>query len=84
MDRIEAYSILNSELNVFANYSINELTKMVGESIESDFTTEKGTSYSLSFAVQKNEKGIISVQGSIHDKNSFKFELLEESLTLNS
>ncbi len=83
MDRIEAYSILNSELNVFANYSVNELTKMVGESIESNFTTEEGTSYSLNFTVQKNEKGIISVQGSIQDNNPYKFELLEESLTLN-
>ena len=84
MDSIEAYSILNSELNVFTNYSTNELTEMIGEIIEFDFKTVEGALYSLTFAVQKNEKGIISVKGSISNNNPHKFELLEELLTINS
>tara|TARA_R110000868_G_scaffold273797_1_gene533010 strand:- start:54 stop:308 length:255 start_codon:yes stop_codon:yes gene_type:complete len=83
MDRVEAYSILNSELNLFSGYSLEELEIMEGEEIETEITTNEGTMYSLSFKVEKSQNRVISVKGSIHDNNSFKFELLEESLTLS-
>jgi hypothetical protein len=68
---------------MFLNFTQTELEDLVGKSIESDFATKEGISYSLSFNISINEKGIISVSGKIHDKNSFKFELLEETLILD-
>jgi len=82
MDRAEAYQVLIAEMKSVSLKSLASLAKLVGETVEKEHFTEAGKRYSLTVKILRKEAQTFQLDGNIHDNNSFRHELLEESLII--
>jgi hypothetical protein len=80
MNRVQAYKLLISEMELIAGKSVAELKEISGTSLHSDVSTENGTRYSISVDICSGGEGAYLLKGSIHDNSSFKYDLLEEKM----
>ena len=83
MDRAEAYETLISEIEKVSETSMGELESMVMKPIENESTSSSGKRYSISISVTKIDANRFKLIGSIHDNNSYKFDLVEEKMEVN-
>ena len=82
MDRTEAYQILIAEMKSISNKPVEVLHGLVGKSLETESSSRSGRHYSLSIKISQKGDNTYLLEGNIHDNNSFKYELLEETLEI--
>ena len=77
MNKSNAYKILTDELEKIRSIGISDAKKVVSQSQEYVVRGESGTAYNITIKLVGNK-----LEGSISELNSFKFELLEESIEI--
>jgi len=82
MDRAEAYQVLIAEMESISLKSPESLAGLAGKSLETEHFTESGKRYSMTIKIFKRGVQTYYLEGNIHDNNSFKYDLLEESLII--
>ena len=78
MDKKTAYSLLTKELNKLSAFSPKALKEKLSSPKEILLSGEDGKEYVAGFEINEN-----FLVGKIHDRNSFKFEILEERVKIN-
>ncbi len=76
--------MLITEMKSVSNRPTEALLKLVGGSLETEFSTESGRRYSLSIRITEKGDRTYLLEGNIHENNSFKYDLLEESLIVEN
>lgn len=80
MNRQEAYKILSAELKTVSDNDLDTLLEFKGLKIETKFLSDSAISYSLMIEIQFMGNNEFELKGSIHDGNSYNFDLLEEKI----
>lgn len=75
MNKTEAYKLLSDELESVHNLGIDAAKEMLSATTEFTKKSQSGASYCITMKISDN-----TLIGSIHDYDTFGFELLEESL----
>ena len=83
MNKSEAYNILINEMKGISCLNAKEIDEFVSKPIESKVPTDTGALYTVEIMITKSEKNKYIISGNIHNNNSFKYELLEETLVIN-
>ena len=83
MDRAEAYEILISEMEKVSETSLNSLESLVLKPVEIESISNSGKRYSISIAASKSNMNKFELKGSIHDNNTYKFQLVEEIMVVS-
>ncbi|MEP0177615.1 MAG: hypothetical protein ABJH28_00380 [Paraglaciecola sp.] len=79
MNRLDAYEIITERLKQLSSLDSKKLFVKVGAGLTELSKSSKGINYEMNFKL--NGK---MLQGSIHECGSQYFELMEESIALNS
>ncbi len=80
MNRQEAYKILSAELKTISKNDLDTLLEFDGQKIETEVLSDSAISYSLMIEIQFMGNNKFELKGSIHDGNSYNFDLLEEKI----
>jgi len=79
MNRNEAYNILCEELESVRNMGLQAAKDILSTSNE--FTRKRGSGAVYCVAIKLEDTTLL---GTIHDNNSFRFEMLEEAVYFNN
>ena len=80
MNRSEAYQLLINELESVSKSPVAFYNQHTETKYQSEKTSESGKLYSIEVCVSKTNLNKYIFKGNIHDNNTSKFTLLEESL----
>ena len=80
MNRSEAYQLLVSELESISENPVTFYNQHSETKYQSEKTSESGKLYSIEVCVSKINLNKYIFKGNIHDNNTSKFTLLEESI----
>jgi len=82
MNKSESYELLIGEMKSISDLAKTEIDEYINKTIESNVSSENGTLYTVEIKVTKKENNTYTVNGTVHNNSSYKYELLEETLVV--
>jgi len=82
MDKVEAYKLIQDELNNFGNKQYDELIKLLDENKTYEVSVGDGKLYEIEITISlvEKDKRVIKITGTISDMNWYTFEPISESV----